>query len=272
MRRARLSGGLVNETWRVERAGRRFALRRARPGRGATRLDADWERRVVGAAAVAGLAPAIEHAEPERGILLLRWVAGRHWSAAEAASPGNLELLAQVIRRLQSLAVPEPAPRAGPAEWIAHYREAFEARGGCADPRLNEACAAAAVRVRQGVLQGLHEAPALLCHGDLHPQNLLVEHAQVTLLDWEYAHVAHPYWDLAGWITHSDLPEVCARRLLAAYLGREARATEWSQLRLLAWAYDYVCVLWSALCLDALQAAAAAIAVAQAHRRAARLA
>jgi aminoglycoside phosphotransferase (APT) family kinase protein len=66
-------------------------------------------------------------------------------------------------------------------------------------------------RVDQGALGGLRAAmrwlrdrrppPAALaiCHGDLHPQNILVEHGRVTgVLDWPNVVVADPAFDLAA--------------------------------------------------------------------------
>ena len=66
-------------------------------------------------------------------------------------------------------------------------------------------------RVDQGELDGLRAAmhwlrdrrppPAALaiCHGDLHPQNILVEHGRVTgVLDWPNVVVADPAFDLAA--------------------------------------------------------------------------
>ncbi len=43
------------------------------------------------------------------------------------------------------------------------------------------------------------QAPArqVLCHGDLHPFNLLVDHGRWTLIDWSAAVIADPHYDLA---------------------------------------------------------------------------
>jgi aminoglycoside phosphotransferase (APT) family kinase protein len=38
--------------------------------------------------------------------------------------------------------------------------------------------------------------PAVICHGDLHPFNLLVDGDMVTVIDWSVALVAHPAFDL----------------------------------------------------------------------------
>jgi hypothetical protein len=67
------------------------------------------------------------------------------------------------------------------------------------------------------------------------------------LLDWEYAHAADPFWDLAGWSANNDFEDAPALELLAKYLGRTPTPQECSRLRLSIWLYDYVCLLWSEL-------------------------
>jgi aminoglycoside phosphotransferase (APT) family kinase protein len=65
-------------------------------------------------------------------------------------------------------------------------------------------------------MQWLHEhrpppdAPAVICHGDLHPQNILVEGGRVSgVLDWPNAVIADAAFDVAS--THNILRFVPAR-------------------------------------------------------------
>jgi thiamine kinase-like enzyme len=64
------------------------------------------------------------------------------------------------------------------------------------------------------------------------------------LLDWEYAHVSDPLWDLAGWSCNNDLCADSGRLLLAGYLGRQPSPEDSARLEQLVWLYDYVCLLW----------------------------
>jgi thiamine kinase-like enzyme len=86
----------------------------------------------------------------------------------------------------------------------------------------------------------------VLCHSDLHRLNLAAGE-RLVLLDWEYAHVSDPYWDLAAWIANNDGTASFAADVLAGYLERPAGEHESERLRLLTWLYDYVCLLWSEL-------------------------
>ncbi|MDP9013616.1 MAG: phosphotransferase, partial [Pseudomonadota bacterium] len=100
------------------------------------------------------------------------------------------------------------------------------------------------------VLAASRAPTPVLCHSDLHRHNVIVRDgaagAPVLLLDWEYAHVSDPFWDLAGWIANNELTEQ-APALLSSYLRRTANAAESARLSLFVWLYDYVCLLWSDL-------------------------
>jgi thiamine kinase len=87
----------------------------------------------------------------------------------------------------------------------------------------------------------------VLCHSDLHPQNLIAADDGLVLLDWEYAHVSEPFWDLAGWSCNNDFAADSRRLLLQSYLGRPPATQDEARLGALVWLYDYVCLLWSDL-------------------------
>ncbi len=265
-----LAAGLVNETVRVWRDGRAFSLRAPAAGAGVADVDREWERRVLEEAAAAGLAPPAEYCDPDSGVLLLRWAAGRTWTAAEVREPANIERIARLARRIHSLPVPRPARVVPPADWISHYLRALEADG--APPAARAAIPPAAVESRLAALEALPPGGEALCHADLHPHNLVVEGDRTWLLDWEYAHVSQPLWDLAGWLANNHLGEDLAAPLLAAYLGRAPSDGERARLELLVWLYDYVCVLWSDLHLRSSTGGEAAALAESARRRAARLA
>src|ERR1700734_810788 len=74
-----LRQGLVNATYRVLRDGNAYALRVAAANLHDLGLDRHWEARVLERAVAAELAPPLVYYDPERGILISRWVEGRSW-------------------------------------------------------------------------------------------------------------------------------------------------------------------------------------------------
>jgi thiamine kinase-like enzyme len=237
-----LAAGLVNESYRVERDGRVYSMRLAA---GALELgvDHEWECRVLQCAARAGLAPAVACCEPSRGILVAEWSGGHAWTAEESRLPGNIRALTGLLRRVHALPIPRPARIMSPAAWIAHYGRTAARTG--TRPAASAGLRGAA-KTRLEKLAGIPTARSVLCHSDLHRLNLAAGE-RLVLLDWEYAHVSDPYWDLAAWIANNDGTASFAADVLAGYLERPAGEHESERLRLLTWLYDYVCLLWSEL-------------------------
>lgn len=253
----RLGRGLVNESHRVLRDGRMYSLRMPAAQRAATHVpigvDREWECRVLVVASAAGIAPVIERCEPRLGVLVARWEEGHALSAEEARRPDTGARVAQLARRVHALVPPGNARVLRAADWIEHYRDALTPR--------TRGFAAGADRLqaeaerRLGALEALPPTPAVLCHSDLHPANLVANERGLVLLDWEYAHVSEALWDVAGWACNNDLEPDARALLLASYLGRPALASEERRLEDLAWLYDYVCLLWSEVYCGATDAA-----------------
>jgi thiamine kinase-like enzyme len=249
----RLGSGLVNESYRVARAGRHYSLRIPLPRGEDLGLDRAWECRVLARAAAAGVAPVIERCDPLEGILVMRWVDGRTWTPDEAREPASIPAVALLARRIHGLTIPEAPRRMSPADWVAYYRRALGRRGsgpgdGAGDLRRRQRREIeTGFAVRCAALAALPSVPPVLCHSDLHAANLVAGEGGLTLLDWEYAHLSEAFWDLAGWSCNNDLAEEARHLLLSSYLGRTPRDEETERFEHLAWLYDYVCVLWSEL-------------------------
>jgi len=249
----RLGNGLVNETYRVIRGASAYVLRMAAANSDDLGLDRAWEARVLERAVAADLAPVPVYCDPQRGILIARWVEGRPWSPEDVRRQSNIARMAELMRRIHALPMPVPARVMSPPEWIEYYGAALtrhpdvsaETSASPGAPGARDLSAAAARRVSAlSVLQGVDP---VVCHSDLHSLNLVDRGDSLLLLDWEYAHAADPLWDLAGWSANNDLEDDLRHDLLASYTGRPPTRNECSRLQLLGWLYDYVCLLWSEL-------------------------
>jgi thiamine kinase-like enzyme len=240
----RLGCGLVNESYRVRRDGRLYALRITAANPGDLGTDRGWESRVLELAGAAGLAPRIEYCDPSIGIMVSRWVSGRSWTPDQAKTQASIAKVADLLRRIQALPLPSPARIMSPAAWILYYREAL-ARGAVSNRHLSglRSCAEELL----ASYAGFPAARRVLCHSDLHPMNLVDDEGSLLVLDWEYTHVSDPLWDAAGWSSNNDFGDDERRELLRAYLGRKATQDERQRLEILAGLYDYICLLWCGL-------------------------
>jgi thiamine kinase len=249
-----LGAGLISETYRVARDGLAYTLKVAAEHRPDLRLDLAWEVRVLELAGGVGLAPRLVYFDPDSAVLLTRWAEGRSWVSHEAAA--NLEKIAALLRRVHALAVPIPARRVTPLQWIEIYDEALSRRtSASSDPVLRSAALA-----RTESLGELPRAIGAVCHSDLHAMNLIQQDDSLILLDWEYAHVTDPFWDLAGWCANNDFEAEVQWSLLTHYLGNAPISSQWPRFRLLLALYDYVCLRWSQLYLSVRSAEANGVA------------
>jgi len=238
-----LGAGLLTETYRVGRDGAFYALKVAAEHRPELRVELTWQVDLLGRAAVAGLAAPLVYCDRKGEVLLAQWAAGRPWSIQEGKDPGNLSRIAALLRRVHALEIPAPTRTINPAQWIEIYTAALSKRAlPAVDPQLYAAAAAHAAD-----LERFAPSPRVVCHSDLHALNLIEQSDALILLDWEYAHVADPLWDLAGWSANNDLEPELQWRLLTAYAGAKPLAGDWRRLRLLLWLYDFVCLLWNRL-------------------------
>ena len=238
----RLRQGLVNETYRVLRDGNAYALRAAAATPYDLGLDRHWEARVLEGAVAAELAPPVVYCDPERGILISRWVEGTSWSPEDTLRPANLSRMAELLRRIHGLVLPVPTRVMTPGQWVDYYSAAA--------PTARAAAFRSTAAQRLSALAALPSVPAVVCHSDLHSLNLIDRSGSLILLDWEYAHAADPFWDLAGWSANNDFGDEQALALLKNYVGRTPTPQECLRLRQLLWLYDYVCLLWSELYLS----------------------
>jgi thiamine kinase len=249
-----LGRGLSSDTYRVERDGIAYALKVPAGNSFDLGMDFDWEAKLLERAGSARLAPPLVYCDVERAILLTRWMQGRVWLPTEAARADNLRQIALTLRRVHALPAPSPQRMMNPESWIELYSRALA--------RVNAAPLDATLRraaeVKLQELKALPAAAAAVCHSDLHVLNLIQGDQALILLDWEYAHVSEPFWDLSGWSANNDFAASSQQALLTSYLGSAPSALEWQRFRLLMWLYDYVCVLWSELYLRVARAKAGA--------------
>jgi aminoglycoside phosphotransferase (APT) family kinase protein len=179
----RATGGFDTTVWRLERDGRRYALRVFRSEEMGTL------RRELAALAAAGRGgvpvPRVfaVGTYQQRPALLTEWCSGRPLLDELRARPGHVLHLGMRFGQWQAAIHRISAPLTLRTDWIAW--------AGPLEPKLATQLERLA-RVR---------APRLL-HLDYHPLNVLVQDGRVTaVLDWTNAHAGDPRADIARTVT-----------------------------------------------------------------------
>jgi thiamine kinase len=189
---ARLPGGTVNASYRVDTRAGRFVVRIHDAA--AVELGADHEReaRLHSAGAAAGLAPALIYVNPSYRFMIMEYVAGVTWTAADFGRPERLGQLGAALHVLHAV----PPPPVAPFDVEASLGRLYE-RLCAACPGEVSQLSALMDRAREALVTSeTAQRAKTVVHNDLHHTNLIGVD-RVFLLDWEYAAVTDPLLDLA---------------------------------------------------------------------------
>jgi len=230
---ARLSDGPTNASYQLELSGRRYVLRIDKPEAAGLGLDRVNEKLIAEAASTAGLSPAPLYFEPAEGLYLREFQEGRNWTPSDLENPENMTRLARLLRTLHSL-----EPVGAVFDPLAAARR-YAAQLDTAQARLILDRAEKQVKK----LAAGSPRPAL-CHNDLVCQNVL-EGERLMLIDWEYAGIGDPFFDLAVLVQHHGLDEPLARCLLENYLERTVNSGEFERLSQQCDFYQCLLQLWN---------------------------
>lgn len=208
---AALPGGLINKSFRVDTRAGSFVLRLNDAAGAALGANHGREVRLHAAAGLAGVAPQLIYADLAERFMIMRYVAGAVWDASDFARPQRLRALGATLATLHGIAAPAVAPfdlaailRGHAASLIA----AEPAQRVLLEGLMAQADAALALCARGG-------REAAIVHNDLYHLNL-IDGERLYLIDWEYAAVADPIFDLGCIFAYYPQAEPYAGELLDA--------------------------------------------------------
>jgi thiamine kinase len=188
-----LHGGRnVNRNLRIDTPVGRFVLRqRIREG---PRPGADPVREVAchRAAAAAGVAPAVLDAAHDGSWILMDYVEGGMWTPTRLQAAEALRILGACLQRLHAITPPKGLAAFDPVSIATGQAEAIIERNPAAAVQVN----ALVARIQQlAVDWAVFAVTPVITHGDLNASNLIGPVPM--LVDWEYAQLADPIYDLA---------------------------------------------------------------------------
>jgi aminoglycoside phosphotransferase (APT) family kinase protein len=256
---APLAGGTANLAWHVRTLRGDFVVRINASDAALLGVDRRREAALQTRAAQAGLAPPLIAVDPEGAFFVMAYLSARGWQAREMQDPERLRALARRLARLHGLDAPQVAAFDPLGLLETHVRRIVQA-----EPASSAELAPLLDRAR-GVLAAAHGArPLCIVHNDLHHQNLLGA-AQPYLLDWEYAAVTDPLYDLACVLAYYPRAQPHAQLLL-----EESGLAERASLQNLqdaTWLYTLLSYLWYRAARLTVVASAADLAQEQALRQ-----
>ncbi len=236
-----MPGGITNRNYRVRDAGSLYAARLCveRPLLG---IDRRNEVACQVAAHSLGIAPEVVHHED--GVLISRYVSGTTLGAADVRDPAFLPRMAAVLRGLHG----SWDRLTGTFLYFCAFQTvwtyaATALRLGARLPGDIDGCLDDA----RGLSRQLAPFQPALCHNDLLASNIIVaDDDRVWLVDWEYAGMGHPLFDLACASANCAFSESDEAALLAGYRG-SVDARDLRELRILKTMAHLREALWSVI-------------------------
>jgi len=225
-----LIGGAVNETYRLFCDSGSLILRRDTPLAAVLGLDRQTEIDVLTVAADRGLGPTVIWADPDAGLLLTEYQEGHSWREADLHNKKNLGRIGKLLQRLHQ--VPIDAKPVDLSRYACRYAQQLA---------TDEADRIAREAGKLADKWCAENSRHVLCHNDPIAGNIIEtkENDRLVLIDWEYAGLGEPCFDLAVVIRHHVLSVADTRIFLDAYgVVDEVRLEGCMAL------YDRLSVLW----------------------------
>jgi len=207
-----LSGGVTNANYRVDVGDEQVVLRVAGEHTALLGIDRRQESLANRLAASIGVAPEVLFESPDDGWLVSRFVPGRTVSAEELATEPLLGEVVSTLRRVHGAGVIDQS--FNPFEIVRRYHQTAEGRG-VTEPFDY----LAALSVLEQIRDVRPFRRARFCHNDLLNGNFLYDDA-LRILDWEYAGMGDPFFDLANLSVNHQFSAEADERLVAHYIGR----------------------------------------------------
>jgi thiamine kinase-like enzyme len=209
-----LPGGITNRNYLIDGDEGRFV---ARVYEELPHLGIDRRAEVLSqqAASHLGIAPEVVHHEDS--LLISRYMPGRTLRPDDLRESSMVGSLAQTLRRLHQAwdRIIGHLPYFCPFQTIRTYaRTAMNLKARVPAELSSLVDDASAVGRR------IQPFRPVLCHNDLLPANILWDGEQMRLVDWEYAGMGHPLFDLASVSANAGLTQAEDHRFLQLYQGQ----------------------------------------------------
>jgi thiamine kinase-like enzyme len=233
-----ITAGITNRNYRVDIAGGSFVLRLAGKDTELLGIDRAAERAAGAAAADAGVGPEIFAYLPDHGALVTRFVSGAHVSEEALRTEAVLD---SVVRSAKAIHACAPIPSAFPVfKIVDEYATLARSRGVTVPDAYDDAHAFA------GWIEGAFaEAPMPLttCHDDLLNANFLLDGEHCWIVDYEYAGMGDPFFDLGNLSINNNLDDAAQELLLRLYFG-DVRDVHRARLALMRIVSDFREAMW----------------------------
>jgi thiamine kinase-like enzyme len=238
-----LTGGITNRNFLVTVAGRagRYVIRLAGNDTHLLGISREVEHAATLAAAGVGVGPEVTAFIRPEGYLVTRFIEGSPVSDQAVHQAATQRRVGESLRRIH-----DGPPIPGlfiPFRIVEAYRALAAARG-VVIPREYELAESFARRIELAFLSNPIEMRP--CHNDLLNANFIDDGTRIRIVDWEYAGMGDPFFDLGNFSVNNGLHPDEDAEVLDAYEG-EVRAGRLARLTLMRTMSDFREAMWGVL-------------------------
>ncbi len=242
-----LSGGITNRNFLVTVAGStdRYVIRLAGNDTHLLGISREVEHAATVAAAGVGVGPEVTAFIRPEGYLVTRFIEGSPVSDEAVHTPATIARVATSLRRIHD--GPAIPGLFVPLRIAEAYRALALARGVPIPPEY-ELAAAIGRRIELACLSNPVELRP--CHNDLLNANFIDDGQRIRIVDWEYAGMGDPFFDLGNFSINHELTADEDVLLLAAYDGPDHaadRTARLARLTLMRTVSDFREAMWGVL-------------------------
>ena len=238
-----LSGGITNRNFRVDAAGttERWVIRLAGNDTHLLGISREVEHAATVAAAGVGVGPEVTAFVRPEGYLVTRFIVGSPVSDDAVHRPETLRRVADSLRRIHD--GPAIPGLFVPLRICEAYRALATARGVSIPPEY-ELAAAIGRRIEFAFL--VNPVELRPCHNDLLNANFIDDGSRIRIIDWEYAGMGDPFFDLGNFSINHELTAEEDEILLEAYDG-EVSQPRLARVTLMRIVSDFREAMWGVL-------------------------
>jgi thiamine kinase-like enzyme len=238
-----LSGGITNRNFLVTVAGRRdrYVIRLAGNDTHLLGISREVEHAATVAAAGVGIGPEVTAFIRPDGYLVTRFIEGSPVPDELVHQAATLRRVGDSLRRIHG-GPPIPGLFV-PFRIVEAYRALAAARGVPIPPEYDVAQGFAR-RIELAFLSNPVELRP--CHNDLLNANFIDDGARIRIVDWEYAGMGDPFFDLGNFSINHELTPAEDAEVLRAYDG-EVRPDRLARVTLMRTVSDFREAMWGVL-------------------------
>lgn len=231
-------GGLTNNNYLVKYNKKKKVVFRL-PGEGSNKLINRYDEALnMEAALIAGIDAEVLYFDSELGIKITKYIENSQTLSTESFNKDKiLRKTAKLLKNLhhQNIDMPVHFDVYGK---IDYYENLIKSE---VDVPFKDY-----ERIRTIVFDLRNEINELytFSHNDPLPENFILSKDKLTLIDWEYAGMNHPYWDVAAVIVETKFKKSKELKFIEYYFDRKPSQGELRQIQIQKILIDFLWSLW----------------------------